>query len=289
MKSSLLASVSTISMALVAVPVQAADLTDTYLGPVGLPAVSAPNWKFGIAGGLIDLENQSTDGRVHAEGSVSIPLTFSTGLQIDGMIGDLGGDTTGSIGGHLFYRDPTYVLLGAWGGYHGIGSNDIVRFGPEAAFYLGNFTVEGTVGWEDSDSDGSDAYAHVNAAMYPNDDLKVYLGYRRTLGRDAAAAGFEWLTGHQLGFEAPMSLFAEGQLGEDDHSTVWVGLRFYLGGEDKSLIRRHREDDPNDPAPGLSQLAASGTGVQQCIPFILPDEALVDSCGNPVTKKTKED
>jgi hypothetical protein len=78
-------------------------------------------------------------------------------------------------------------------------------------------------------------------------------------------------------------------VGEDDHSTVWVGLRFYLGGEDKSLIRRHREDDPNDPAPGLSQLAASGTGVQQCIPFILPDEALVDSCGNPVTKKTKED
>lgn len=282
MKRSLLLSASTIAVTFALGPVQAADLAEPYIGPAGLPAVSGTNWKLGVAGGFIDLENNDTEERVHAEGSVSIPLSFSTGLQIDGLIGDVAGDLTGGVGGHVFYRDPTYVLLGAYAGYSAIESNDIVRFGPEAAFYLNNVTLEGTIGWEDSDSDGDEVYAYANAAFYPTDDLKAYVGWRRSLGRDAAAAGFEWLTGHQLGFGAPASLYAEGQIGDDDHSTLWAGLRFYFGGPDKSLIRRHREDDPTDPTPGLSQLAG------QCVPFILPDAAY-DSCGNPIKKKKIEE
>ena len=42
----------------------------------------------------------------------------------------------------------------------------------------------------------------------------------------------------------PVSLTVEGQLGEDGYSSVLAGLSLYFGGEDKSLIRRHREDDP---------------------------------------------
>ncbi len=42
----------------------------------------------------------------------------------------------------------------------------------------------------------------------------------------------------------PASLTLEGRLGEDGFSSVTAGFNLYFGGEDKSLIRRHREDDP---------------------------------------------
>jgi hypothetical protein len=42
-----------------------------------------------------------------------------------------------------------------------------------------------------------------------------------------------------------LSVFADAEIGEDDWNRVFVGLRFYFGGETKSLIRRHREDDPS--------------------------------------------
>ena len=42
----------------------------------------------------------------------------------------------------------------------------------------------------------------------------------------------------------PASITVEGRLGEDGFTSVMAGLSLYFGGEDKSLIRRHREDDP---------------------------------------------
>jgi hypothetical protein len=43
----------------------------------------------------------------------------------------------------------------------------------------------------------------------------------------------------------PLSLTVDGQLGEDGYTSAMAGLSLYFGGEDKSLIRRHREDDPS--------------------------------------------
>ena len=42
------------------------------------------------------------------------------------------------------------------------------------------------------------------------------------------------------------ALFAEARVGEDQDHGVWGGVRFYLGDKDKTLIRRHREDDPTN-------------------------------------------
>ena len=44
------------------------------------------------------------------------------------------------------------------------------------------------------------------------------------------------------GFRFPSQL--DGRLGEDGYTSVMAGVSLYFGGEDKSLIRRHREDDP---------------------------------------------
>jgi len=40
------------------------------------------------------------------------------------------------------------------------------------------------------------------------------------------------------------SLFVRGSLSEYGDGVVFGGLRFYFGQRDKTLMRRHREDDP---------------------------------------------
>ena len=45
------------------------------------------------------------------------------------------------------------------------------------------------------------------------------------------------------------SLFVEGRAGENDFRGVWGGVKFYFGQKDKSLIQRHRQDDPINWAP----------------------------------------
>jgi hypothetical protein len=40
------------------------------------------------------------------------------------------------------------------------------------------------------------------------------------------------------------AFFVEGNIGEGDFKSIWAGFRMYFGTRDKSLIQRHREDDP---------------------------------------------
>ena len=91
------------------------------------PAVSALNGKFSIQGGLF-----SDEPTALGLGSLSIPLTHSFGIQLDGALGSLDGDTLRGAGVHLFHRDPAKFLLGAYGSYHSWRSVDIWRAALEA-------------------------------------------------------------------------------------------------------------------------------------------------------------
>jgi hypothetical protein len=50
-------------------------------------------------------------------------------------------------------------------------------------------------------------------------------------------------------FVSGASLFAEGRIGEEDYGSVLGGIRIAFGAGEKSLIRRHREDDPTNHLP----------------------------------------
>ncbi|MCB1479903.1 MAG: hypothetical protein KDJ62_13745 [Rhodobiaceae bacterium] len=266
--------VGSLSALIAASPAYAADVDANWHHGGTLPAVSRTNFKLGLSGGFVDLDNEDSGGRVQLEGSYTTPLSHATGLQIDASIGALDDEATGSAAAHLFTRDPASYLVGAWGGWAAVGSNDIFRVGPEVALYMGQFTIEGTAGYEDSDTNGDDAYVFANFAYYPTDDVKLYAGYRRSLGRDAGALGFEWQVGDVFGVQTPVSVFAEGQVGDDDHATIWAGLRMYFGDQDKSLIRRHREDDPVDPSQALNQLEG-----EQCLVAVPEDgKAMTVTC-----------
>ena len=68
--------------------------------------------------------------------------------------------------------------------------------------------------------------------------------HRYTGEKNALALGVEYQLNQQI-FSSGVALYAEGRIGEDDYKGAWAGVRMYLG-DNKSLIRRHREDDPTD-------------------------------------------
>ena len=183
------------------------------------------------------------DTRYHGAGSLSFPIGCMFGIQLDAAGGQASGEEFVGFGGHAFMRDPESYLAGIYATYTDHGPNEIWRVGPEVELYLGNFSLEGWAGFEDSDSNGEQLFAHVDLAMYATDNLRLSVGFRRYLDLNLFAGGGEW----QPDWDGlPVSFYVEGQVGEQDYSSIFGGVRFYFGGPDKSLIRRHREDDPSN-------------------------------------------
>ncbi len=222
---------------LVTAPALSADLDVPQLC-----AVSGFNGKLEGAGGFINSEAED-GGRGHGAASLSIPLGCMFGLQLDGTAGVLDSEETGGGAAHLFTRDPNSYLFGAYGEYSAVGSNDIGRIGGEAELYLDQFTFSGLVGYEDSDQTGGDGFGIGQAAYYLTENFQLNAGVAHFLNVTAGTFGAEWQP-DGLGLPVPVSFFVEGGVGNNDYATVFGGLRIYFGAEHKSLIRRHREDDP---------------------------------------------
>ena len=53
----------------------------------------------------------------------------------------------------------------------------------------------------------------------------------------------------------PASLFAHGASGNGHYAALTGGVTLCFGGDDKSLIRRHRKDDPSN---AIAMLLANG-------------------------------
>ena len=217
------------------------------------PAVDGVNWKFGGLGG--SLADRPIYG---AQGAVTVPLTGQLGFQLDGAAGRFDDRFFGIGGAHLFWRNPAQGLIGVYASHthwDQFGGLHVTQVAGEAEGYFGQFTIQGIAGVETGNSAsgivgnlvetydvGTRFFDKINLAYYLNDDLKVFVGHRYQGGKNALALGGEWafrLNGPTMG-----ALFVEGRIGENDFHGIWGGLRFYYGQKDKSLIQRHRQDDP---------------------------------------------
>ncbi len=241
---------------------QAADLPDGYGGlpeyskaatSGALPAVSQPNGKLSAFGG-------SQDGGIFGvTGSFTVPLGVRYGLQIDGMVGSGKGAPFYGVGGHLFWRDPAKGLVGLYSSYVSwdvgggplgfIGGADVGKVGVEGEAYLGRFSLEGLASYQFGTFTGFAGKALL--AYYPTDNFRIDGGVRYLEGPGAIGmVDAEWQPHPGKG----LSLFASGSFGDDGYTQVLGGARFYFGDNGKSLIRRHREDDPvtngSDGLPG---------------------------------------
>jgi hypothetical protein len=243
----------------------AADISS----PSTLPAVSGPNGKVEIGGGFTDLNDLSSDDIFKGGAALSFPVGDMFGIQADLSAVDAFGET--AVGGamHAFTRDPNSYLLGAYGGYVDAGSSNVWYVGPEAELYLDNISIEAIGGYMDISSVGSKFYAVGDVALYATDNLRLAVGASTVAGFDSAHAGMEWFMGDT---GLPASLTLDGRVGEDGFTSVTAGLSLYFGGEDKSLIRRHREDDPRIRFFDIFNAGVLGSGV------------LSEECPNGVTE-----
>ncbi len=236
----------------------AADKVDANRYAGSNCAVSDINGKIEVAGGKID-SGSNNGSRKHVAGSFSMPLGCQFGLQIDGNVGNMDGLSTSGFAGHIFYRDPSSYLLGFYGSFNKIGENDLHRIAIEGELYLQQFTFSGIIGSEDSDNTNSDMFGAGKISFYLSDNLKINGGVAQFLDVNVATAGIEWqLEGSNF------SLFADAAFGDNNHNSVFGGLRYYFG-EQKTLIRRHREDDPENwtaPIESITQETDTVTTVE---------------------------
>jgi hypothetical protein len=78
----------------------------------------------------------------------------------------------------------------------------------------------------------------------------------------------------------PAGLTVDGRVGEHGFATLSAGFSFYFGGDtSKSLIRRHREDDP--PIRGLDIFGAAGDAFQGNAACVIDPETLVCAVVSP--------
>lgn len=219
----------------------------------GGPAVSGVNAKLDARGGYFKTDADNTkDFAGFVTGAIAAPLGQQFGIQVDAGVGiGGGGDLYWGGGGHLFWRDPTVGLLGLYGQYGEFKNASATRLGVEGEAYFGKFTLGGNVAYQwGSDSrrvavdDG--IVAGVNLKFYVTDDFMLRAGGGIDTGKGFGKGGFEF----QPGFAAlpGLSVFADAGGGGNDHFFALAGIRYYFG-DNKPLIRRHREDDPDSVSP----------------------------------------
>jgi hypothetical protein len=256
--------------------------------PTKAPPVGCIQAVDGINGKVAGLGGSFADKGIYGGlGSFSMPLGCEFGVQIDGSAGSFDSRFLGSAAGHLFWRDPAKGLLGVYGSYTfwdqagGVRANHI---GPEGELYYGRWTLQGVGGVEFGNTTSATIgdiiqtyeiktrfFDQVNVGYYLQDNFKLFIGHRYLGGKHALAFGGEY--GIPMSHGVMTALFAEGRFGEGDFHGVWGGLRFYFGQKDKTLIRRHREDDPNDWGGGFGNGINNGgsttptpTPTQNCCP-----------------------
>ncbi len=211
------------------------------------PAVSGANAKIQIEGGYLKNDDGASGLAGVAAGALTAPLGQQFGVQFDGAVGSFDGEFYWGAGGHLFWRDPAQGLVGAFGQVSAFNGATLYRAGIEGDAYLNRFTLGGHVGYQT----GNDSHkAHVDHGVIAGVHLKYYLTDNFALQTSGGIEGPSWYGRggfeYQPGFAAlpGLSIFADAGGGSDHHVFALAGIRYYFG-NDKTLIRRHREDDPD--------------------------------------------
>lgn len=225
-----------------------------------LPAVDGINGKLAASASAGDVESYSING------SVSFPLGQSFGLQLDGVVSESDGGASGGIltyglGAHAFWRDPSRGLFGFYGHIQQsdtAGGITNYTAAAETEIYWDRVTLSNLAGLNGFEDYGSDFFSLTNFAYYPTDNLQLGIGHGYSNGRHSLLLGSEWDIGP--GRNRTTSLFANAVLPEGQDAVVNFGLRVYFGQKNKSLIRRHREDDPSEYLLGAVFLIALGYG-----------------------------
>ena len=232
-----------------------------------LPAVSAPNGKFELYGGFTNPGNAA----FRAAGSVSLPVGHSYGVQIDAAVQGSGAGFLYGGAMHGFTRDPDSYLLGLTGAVVRGPSGILGIVGVEGELYLDRVSLEGWAGigglnYDDPLlTDLTGIFVFADAAYYLTDDFRLSIGGTHLLGVNSLHLGAEYQV---RDFQMPFSLTGDVRVAHTGAYSVMGGIKGYFGEPGKSLIDRHRQDDP--PNRALSLFSASGSLLYAQAPVCTP-------------------
>jgi len=208
------------------------------------PAVSALNGKFSLESGRVSAQQQSSAIGI-AQGSVTAPLGHSFGVQLDGQATTAYSTFLAAAGLHAFWRDPEVGLFGPIASFGGGSGRQTARIGAEGELYAGLVTLGARAGYQElslyGQSTSSSGFYGGRLSLYPLPDLMLALRGGQSGGFSAGGIRLEYQP--ELFDRRALSLFVDGAAGDGSFYRVTAGLRIYFGAQ-KSLIRRHREDDP---------------------------------------------
>ncbi len=196
--------------------------------------MSQLNAKIEAAGGSLD-----GDGAGIGAISIAAPMFERYGIQFDAAGGSADGDGLAGYGLHAFWRDPQQGLLDVVSSRAGRSGEFVNRYGIEGEYYAGQWTLAATVGSQTGFL-GSTGYGDLDASYYINDNLQINAGVNGFSDEHQGRVGIEWQPG--LNSLSGLTVFADGGAGDNDY--ILAGVRVYFGTGDKTLKRRHREDDP---------------------------------------------
>ncbi len=216
------------------------------------PAVSQPNISFLTRGAWLNPD----PGSFAAVGvKATVPLLTNFGAQVDVAAGT---DHYGGLGVHLFARDPSRGLIGAFGSTETRNGVDLNRVGGQAELYLPSWTLAATAGQQSGDVTKG-FFGKLDITFYAGQNFSLTGGVKTDPYGTFGHAGFNW----QPAFSAmpAMSIFADGQFGDPLHQRFMAGLDFHFGGQPRTLKDRDRRDDPffslfNVPIPTVGYVAA---------------------------------
>jgi len=224
-----------------------------------LPAVSGINGKLEVSGGFLRTPG-TTIGHARVNGSLSIPVTERFGLQGDLSIFNSPTGIGGAGALHAFTRDPSFYLLGVTAAAVRVPGASLWAIGPEAELYLDRFSIEAWGGYANLNYDDvaladlSGAFIMADFAYYISDDWRVSIGGRHLLGENQLRLATEYQV---TSFQVPFSVTGEGRFASDGSIVATIGLKHYFGDPDKTLIDRHRQDDPPERDVDLFGSAAN--------------------------------
>ncbi len=228
------------------------------------PAVSALNLKLEGAGFSSSQNSQAYSVRKSAEssggyavGSFTFPMGESFGGAIDAVSGAASSYPFLGTAFHGFWRDPNSASIGVYGSLSylqqpqaSVSDKLYSRIGLTSEIYLGRFSIENLVGIERYAAYEADLgvnksqnrfFNQSSLSYYLNDDFKLSLGQRYSYSQMNYSVGAEYLFSSNKYYG--VSFFGDASLGQMNSKSINAGLRLYVGPE-KTLIRRHREDDP---------------------------------------------
>ncbi|QPJ60890.1 MAG: hypothetical protein G3M70_02900 [Candidatus Nitronauta litoralis] len=212
----------------------------TFAGSVQAegPAVSSINGKIEGFGGAA---NDNASGGGAASIALPLPKLKKFGVQLDALGGKFNTLETAAGGLHMFWRDPEKGLLGGTYNYTDFDIGVMHRAGTEGEYYWGDFTFAANAGWQSGDNVPNSGYGGVSFSAYITEYFMLQAGFQHAWDTSLGYIEAEWQP--DLGIAPGLSVFANLAGAKNDYEHAMMGVRYYFGSE-KSIMKRHREDDP---------------------------------------------